>query len=184
MDISDKKARIVLKKGTQTQEVKLTFTKADSVCIMKPQKGKKYELIRYTRHPGYTTSDHSRFIDNGYQMDSVTIIGYFRNYKNKKEIEISVFSFVTDDETDYNTPIDSLGRFRITVPLLNTCNVSIDGVQQELYLSTTLEPKETILLYCDTNNRKDVRYMGTNARIHQELANWDANPTNKYRVQI
>lgn len=184
VDISDKKARIVLKKGTQTQEVKLTFTKADSVCIVKPQKGKKYELIRYTRHPGYTTPDHSRFIDNGYQMDSVTIIGYFRNYKNKKEIEISVFSFVTDDETDYNTPIDSLGRFRITVPLLNTCNVSIDGVQQGLYLSTTLEPKETILLYCDTNNRKDVRYMGTNARIHQELANWKANPTNKYRVQI
>lgn len=184
VDINDKKARIVLKKGTQIQEVKLTFTKADSVCIVKPQKGKKYELIRYTRHPGYKTPDHSNFIDNGYQMDSATIIGYFRNVSHKKEIEIHTSNMVNDDESIYTIPIDSLGRFRITIPILNTCIAYIDREQKGIALYTTLEPGETFLVYCDEDNKTDVRYMGNKARIHQEISNWNTNPDYEFRDHI
>lgn len=185
INISDKKARIVLKKGAQTQEVKLTFTKKDSVCIVKPQEGKKYELVRYTRHPGYTIPDHSSFVDNGYQTDSVTIIGYFRNTNPKKEIEIHISDIINDDDELVHTiPIDSLGRFRATIPILNTCTGYIDKGEKGISLYTTFEPGETFLVYCDENNKTEVRYMGNNARIHQEIFNWLTSPDHKFQNHI
>lgn len=168
VNINKKNARIVLRKGEEKQEISITFTKADSVCIIKNQKGKKQKLIRHTQQPDFIIPDHSNFIDNGYHTDSVTIIGYLRNTQRKDQFEVHVPILLSNEEDCYYSDIDSLGCFRTTIAVINTSAILLDFKPHGVALSTTVEPGETLFLFYDYENG-DTRFMGNNARFHQEL---------------
>lgn len=163
-------ANIILKKGSERHALKIALNpQTDSLCILTPTKGKKRPFVRYTRQPDYTQPDHRAFADNGFRHDSVTIIGFLRNAKRDFPFNVSVPDWLHPrQERNYDADIDSCGRFRITVPLLNTGEIFLDWQERGVRLFTAVEPGETLFVYHDYKNQ-DTRFMGKNARIHQEL---------------
>ena len=77
---------------------------------------------------------------------------------------------VTQNEEKYYTDIDSLGRFIIRFPVLNTHNVFIDWGRTTI--CSTVEPGETYFLYVDYNERKRF-FMGDKARALNELVSYE-----------
>lgn len=177
--VNKNKIEMVLKKGNEILKIKLNIdAKSDSVCTLVANKGTKKHLIRYASHPDFTTEDHTSFINNGYQTDSVTIIGYFNNTHRTLPFKINVPNALSGEGDYYYTDIDSLGRFRITIPILNSTEIYMDWQREGTYIPTVVEPGETLFLYYDYKN-EDTRFMGKNARIHQELRNYDIHPPYK-----
>lgn len=163
---------MVLKQGDKRHALKVALhPKADSLCTLTPAKGKKTPLVRYTHQPDYTLPDHRPFADNGFQRDSVTIIGYLRNTNRTLPFLVSVPNILSSEpQNDFPTDIDSCGRFRITVPILNTGELFLDWQEGGILFATVAEPGETLCIYHDYKD-KDTRFMGKNARVHQEMKN-------------
>lgn len=173
------KAEIILRKGDETVKLKLVFQdKSDSICtIITPKKSKK-RMVRYSAQPDYTIEDHSEFVDNGYRMDSVTIIGYLRNAQRDKPFEVSINNVISGNEESFYADIDSLGRFRMTVPVINATNCYLDWHEGGLTIPGVLEPKDTLFVYYDYNQH-DTRFMGRNARLHHEIKSYRQYPPNR-----
>lgn len=118
------------------------------------------------------------FISNGYQRDTVTIVGYLRHLKGKKTFEISYYNFFDDSfGAKCCAELDSLGRFRIQIPILNTTEIYLDG--QRTNVKTVVEPGEELFLYADHEKgsfdkyvAREVRFMGKNALFHTEMAHF------------
>lgn len=179
IDFKKDKADITLRKGSEVRKLKLSFSsEADSICTLACGKGKKMKLLRHSYSPGFTASDTAPFLDNGYRTDSVTITGYLRHASRSMPLEILVDPFFTSRDEAYYADIDSLGRFRITIPILNTTEVLIDWQKGGCMTSTVLEPGEDLFFYHDYAT-SETRYMGNNARIHQEIENYRVYPPNK-----
>lgn len=177
IDFKKNKAEIVLNNGNESVLLKLTLdAKADSVCRIAAGKGKKQAFVRYTRLPDYTAPDTATFRDTGYRIDSVTITGYFRGVDFRKPVEFSISGPSGDFQDRYYAQPDSFGRFRIVVPVLNSCEAFIDWAR--LGLHTVLEPGESIFLYEDFSRRQG-RFMGKNARFHQEMELYSRSPQNR-----
>ena len=73
---------------------------------------------------------------------------------------------ITDREEKYTTAIDSLGRFTLRFPVLNSHNVFIDWGRTTIW--TSVEPGESYFLYVDFADKKKL-VMGEKARILNEL---------------
>ena len=71
----------------------------------------------------------------------MTLIGYLRNLPSTRPFEVSVPDMITDREEKYTTAIDSLGRFTLRFPVLNSHNVFIDWGRTTIW--TSVEPGET-----------------------------------------
>jgi len=204
INIKKNKVEIKLKKGTQRENLKLTLPKKNNGTLTiarNQEKPGKFKLNRPGFFP-YAISDDKTFKNSGFQSDTVTIIGYYRNLDQYKQIvgnngergpfKISVPNFILDEEVEYFADFDSLGRFKIKFPVLNTQQVYIDWGR--LTQPDVVEPGETIFLFADMadylpkesekNDRagwvafrsrpKQILYMGNEARLHNELANYIA----------
>ena len=123
--------------------------------------------------PDYTHKDMRKGIkDNGYREgDFVTFTGWLKDmpaelYEKSSEFDISYTNLLTkENETVYAT-MDSLGRFTITMPLLNSTQVFLDWGRTTI--STLLEPGETYhFLYDFSTNQK--LFMGSDVRLQNEL---------------
>ena len=122
--------------------------------------------------PDYPHMDStSRFKDNGYREgDSVTIIGWWKDmpegaWRNGKDIKISVTDILKDNTEPYSCAMDSLGRFELKIPLLNTSDAFIDWGRA--YIRSVFEPGETyFMLYDFTTGQKMI--MGKDARFQNE----------------
>lgn len=121
--------------------------------------------------PDYPQADNSSFVDNGYRTDSVTIVGYLRNLPSGRPFEMTVPDMITGKEEKFYTDIDSLGRFSIRFPVLNTHNVFIDWGRTTIW--TAVEPGETYFLFVDFAERKKL-FMGDKSRILNELLTYDS----------
>lgn len=132
--------------------------------------------------PDYPEKDTTPLANNNYaQGDSVTITGWIRPYpssvnwvrskiqkgaEDEEEVKVQIASIYYDKETVYNTPVDTLGRFTLRIPLENTTFFYIDcprGVAKMV-----AEPNETYFLMIDPMHRKTL-FMGRNARLQNEL---------------
>ena len=180
--LKNDKAEIALRKGKDSIKLKLVLdSKADSVCTIASSKEGKKKYIRYSAAPDFTSEDHSAFVDNGYKKDSVTIIGYMRNVKRTKPFEVTIPNIYTDEQDSYYTEVDSLGRFRIVVPVINTSQIFMDWQDDGMLISTVIEPGGTFFLFYDYANQ-DARFMGEGSRLKQELYNYYQSPfVNKQR---
>lgn len=161
------KDHIVLTKDGKRKNVKL---RKNATII----DGEKFKTSLLTTQflPDYPTKDtRTDFIDNGYNAkDSVTIVGWLKNMPEEAR-DMGMFSVAFEDiltgsEEETYAPIDSLGRFTLKMPLLNTSQVFIDW--SRTYVSTVLEPGKTYFFFHDFKTGQKL-WMGNDVRLQNEL---------------
>ena len=120
--------------------------------------------------PDYPEKDtRTDFADNHYRKgDSVTIVGWIKdipaNLKNRyNEFNLRYPSVFKEEDFNYSTNVDSLGRFTLRMPVENTlyCFNSL--------ATLLVEPNETYFMLKDFKNGQTL-FMGRNARILNEIA--------------
>ena len=124
--------------------------------------------------PDYPTKDQRKgFVDNGYNTkDSVTIIGWMKDMpeeawkRNGREFEISIENILNDKNSDAYAPMDSLGRFTLKIPLLNTSQAFLDWGRTAK--STVLEPGKTYFFLNDFMTGQ-MLWMGDDVRVQNEF---------------
>lgn len=119
--------------------------------------------------PAYPSKEYrTKFVDTGYQReDSVTISGWMRGLPSEgiqqmgNKITINYDPF--DLRKSISADLDSIGRFSIKFPVLNTTGVFMPFVYR-----LPVEPGEKYYLLLDWKNLKTI-VMGENVRIQNEL---------------
>ena len=122
--------------------------------------------------PDYPTKDlRAGFVDNGYQAnDSVTIIGWLKDmpeqaWKQGREFEVNIENVFMDDQQKFYATMDSLGRFFLRIPVVNTSQAYLDG---RSFVSTVLEPGKTYFFLNDFKTGQQL-FMGDDTRMQNEL---------------
>ena len=123
--------------------------------------------------PDYPTKDiRTGFVDNGYNpKDSVTIIGWLKDMPEEArrqggDFNVSVKNFLVDEEETAYAKMDSLGRFTLKMPLLNSSEVFIDWDRS--HQSSVLEPGKTYFFLSDFMTGQTL-WMGDDVRVQNEL---------------
>ncbi len=133
------------------------------------------EVITTPYLPDYPSRDERTcFKDNDYLSgDSVTVVGWIKNMTPEmqnegggKYVDVAIMNFVTETEDIFNAPLDSEGRFKITVPVLNTTQVYVDWGRSNI--NTVIEPGETYYFLYDVKTGQRL-VMGKDARLQNEL---------------
>ncbi|MBQ8541882.1 MAG: TlpA family protein disulfide reductase [Bacteroidaceae bacterium] len=131
--------------------------------------------------PDYPVKDtRVGFKDNGYALgDSVTIVGWLKDMpaeawqRGGNEFEVFVHNIIArnlDDESFYDK-MDSLGRFTIKMPLMNTSQVYMDWKRTTKV--SVLEPGETYFFLHDFGTGQKL-FMGSDVRLQNELLAYPA----------
>ena len=133
------------------------------------------EVITTPYLPDYPSRDERTcFKDNDYLSgDSVTVVGWIKNMTPEmqnegggKYVDVAIMNFVTATEDIFNAPLDSEGRFKITVPVLNTTQVYVDWGRSNI--NTVIEPGETYYFLYDVKTGQRL-VVGKDARLQNEL---------------
>ena len=140
------------------------------IMQMGTKQGKKelYSMITDRFLPDYPTKDtRTDFVDTNYKPDSVMLTGLIINRPaDMKTFEVSSVDFYTDDVVSYNGILDSLGRFTMTFPVVNSTEFFCDW--DHCAIRTLFEPgKKYFLLYDFTGGRR--YFMGEDVRLQNEL---------------
>jgi|WetSurMetagenome_2_1015567.scaffolds.fasta_scaffold30351_3 thiol-disulfide isomerase/thioredoxin len=181
---------IVLTNGKRQVQVKVGKP-SENQCRLKIDNEKPIDcdLLFGKTLPDYPLNDNTPFANNNYrQGDSVTIRGWLVNMseqmRKNKEFSLEYTNILTGEENKVYTHLDSLGRFTLTFPILNTQEVFIDW--DRTYVQTVVEPGETYFLFCDFNNDQKL-FMGRNSRFQNELLAYpmmDINPMSSHGKRI
>ena len=150
-----------MKKGTRT--IKVGGSKAV-----------KCSPITTATLPDYPVKDNRIGIkDNGYRSgDSVTIIGWLKDMpaealeRGGNEFEVSIENVISCDEENFYAQLDSMGRFVIKVPLMNSTEAYLDWRRSKA--NVVLEPGETYLFLNDFTTGQQL-FMGNDVRLQNEL---------------
>ena len=123
--------------------------------------------------PDYPTKDLRKgFVDNGYRTNySVTIIGWMKDmpqqaWERGKEFSVGIENIFSDKEESSYAKMDSLGRFTLKMPILNSSQVFLDWGRTSK--STVLEPGNTYFLLYDFMAGQ-MLWMGDDVRVQNEL---------------
>ncbi len=123
--------------------------------------------------PDYPTKDQRiGFVDNGYNpKDSVTIIGWMKDMPEEArrqggDFNVSVKNFLVNEEETAYAMMDSLGRFTLKMPLLNSSEVFIDWDRS--HQRSVLEPGKTYFYLSDFMTGQTL-WMGDDVRLQNEL---------------
>lgn len=168
--------QLTLTKGTERLDVKVGRLK-DGRRTIRIGKKQKVECSPITTKtlPDYPTKDTRKgFVDNGYRMgDSITLVGWLKDMPEKqwrkgREFEVSYVNLLSGSAEDENVcaRMDSIGRFTLRMPLLNSTQVFLDWGRT--FISTVLEPGNTYFLLSDYKTGQRL-FMGTDARVQNEL---------------
>ena len=147
-------------------------------------KGMKCSLITTAALPDYPTKDlRTGFADNGYRDgDSVTIVGWLKDMPQEVwqqgEVGLSWRSIITDEEEKFFVKMDSLGRFTLRFPVINTSEVWFDEDRTDII--SFVEPGETYFFLHDYKTGQ-MLWMGDNVRVQNELL---AYPTKGHHDRI
>ncbi|MBO5014871.1 MAG: TlpA family protein disulfide reductase [Bacteroidaceae bacterium] len=141
--------------------------------------------------PDYPVKDNRvGFKDNGYRMgDSVTIIGWLKDMpaealeRGGKEFEVSIENIISCDEENYYAQLDSIGRFVIKIPVMNSTQAYLDWRRSKA--DVLLEPGETYLFLNDFTTGQQL-FMGKDVRLQNEMLGypfkWFSTPRLKERA--
>jgi thiol-disulfide isomerase/thioredoxin len=158
-----KTVKIALQKDGKTICMEIN-QKNDSVLTIKNGKSKKQDFVLMRkRYPDYKTPDNTPLSEPQFKQDSATIIGYYRNFDKISEtmsnaplwakerylgdFKIAVNDFIADEQKEYQTEIDSLGRFSLTFPILNSQEVYADWGR--LMRRIVFSPNDTLFIFAD-----------------------------------
>ena len=168
------------KKGTYT----LTLDDGNAIMVSKMKNGKRRITIGKEKPvtcspivtaalPDYPTKDLRRgFVDNGYRTnDSVTIVGWLKDMPKKawergNEFSVGIENIFSDKEESSYAKMDSLGRFTIKMPILNSSQAFLDWGRTSK--STVLEPGKSYFFLYDFMTGQTL-WMGDDVRLQNEL---------------
>lgn len=173
-DVQGDKYKLTASNGTSTINIKVKPTKEGKRRIaIGWSLGTVCEPITGATLPDYPTRDNRKeFKDNGYRMgDSVTIVGWLKGLSpdERKNIKNNFYVGFEDIFTEEYIPhfprLDSLGRFSITLPLLNATQAYVGNTE------TVLEPGERYFYLHDFTTGQKL-FMGEDVRLQNELATY------------
>ena len=162
----------------------LTITDGTIIQVGKMKKGHRFITIGKEKSvacspvvtaalPDYTTKDTRKgFVDNGYREgDSVTIIGWMKDMPKQawdrgKEFNVAFENIFADKQESSYAKMDSLGRFTLKMPILNSSQVFLDWGRTSK--STLLEPGKTYFFLYDFMTGQ-MLWMGDDVRLQNEL---------------
>lgn len=162
----------------------LTDGKSDlAVNIDKPKQGKRtmsingkkaeYSLITTFSLPDYPQKYETTSLkDTHNKPDTAIVVGWLRNMPKElwdrgQEYSVVYYDlFSTFKEVSSYSKLDSLGRFEIKVPLINSTEVFMDWKHN--CVNTVLEPGETYYLLYDFKAGHAI-FMGKKCRLQNEL---------------
>ncbi|MBR4130288.1 MAG: TlpA family protein disulfide reductase [Bacteroidaceae bacterium] len=167
------KYTFVLENGGKEIVVNVDKNKAGKrIMTIDGRKG-EYNFISSITLPDYPQKDTSTsFKDTGYKTDTVTFIGWLKDMPlnmlmRGDEFDASVCDdFFTGDQSETYAKMDSLGRFEMKIPVLNSAEVFTDW--NRTFIRTMFEPGETYLLLYDFKGGHKM-FMGKNCRLQNEI---------------
>lgn len=135
--------------------------------------GKKaiYNLISSITLPDYPQKDtNTLFNDTHYKTDTVTLVGWLKDMPQwmkdeGRAYEVMIEDLFTDKQASSYDKMDSLGRFTIKIPLLNSSEMFADW--KRTFIRTLIEPGETYFLLYDFKGGHKM-FMGRNCRLQNE----------------
>jgi len=123
--------------------------------------------------PDYPIKDQRKgFVDNNYHMgDSAILIGWMKDmpeqgWRYGREFEVGYENLFARQQISAYAKMDSLGRFSLKIPLINSSQVFIDW--RRSMLSSVMEPEKTYFLLCDFKTGQRL-FMGDDVRVQNEL---------------
>ncbi|MCQ2258076.1 MAG: TlpA family protein disulfide reductase [Bacteroidaceae bacterium] len=155
--------------------------KTVNVMVGKDKKGKRtitidgnkavYSMITERFMPYYPSKDtRTDFVDTNYKTDTATVIGWIKDMPEHYR-SINTFDFINEDffqdkQVYFNAELDSLGRFSIKIPLMNSSEFFCDW--KRCFMRTMLEPGKTYFLLYDFKEGRRM-WMGEDVRLQNEL---------------
>ena len=176
----------VISKDGETTRIKVSPTKKEERTITIDKKvSVKCSPITTSTLPDYPTRDDRQgFKDNGYRMgDSVTIVGWLKDmpaeaWQKGKEFVVDIQNIIIDEQESFSAPLDSLGRFTLKIPLLNTSQAFVDWDWGRSKVSTVFEPNESYFFLHDFSSGQKM-FMGADVRLQNELITYPHSWLNK-----
>ena len=152
-----------------------------SVRIGRDRKGKRlieigggtadYSMITSRFLPDYPLKDtRGEFTDNGYRADTVTVVGWIKDmpaaFKKEKVFEFGYSDLFTDSQQSAYASLDSMGRFTVKIPILNSTEFFCDW--KRCFVRTMFEPGKTYFMLYDFKEGRRY-FMGEDCRLQNEL---------------
>ena len=167
----------------KTGEAEMVLTNGGEelkVLISKPNKklrtfqigGKTvvYSMITSRFLPDYPTKDtRTEFVNNGYKMDTITVVGWVKNmpqWMPKVAFEFGYKDFLEDKFTAAYADLDTLGRFSVKIPVLNSTEFTCDW--SRCFVHTMFEAGKTYFMLYDFKEGRRY-FMGDDCRLQNEL---------------
>ena len=178
--------QMTVSNGEEERNIKVTPTKEGMRRIAVDELiGTECALITTSTLPDYPKRDRRKgFKDNGYRMgDSVTIVGWLKDmpaeaWQKGKEFVVDIQNIIIDEQESFSTPLDSLGRFTLKIPLLNTSQAFVDWDWGRSKVSTVFEPNESYFFLHDFSSGQKM-FMGADVRLQNELITYPHSWLNK-----
>ena len=164
-------ADITMSDGNKTLNVKVGKNRKGLRTISINGKKALYSMITDRFLPDYPTKDtRTGFVDSDYKKDTVTVVGWLKDmpeeYRKDKTFEINYEDLFTDEQVSHYADLDSLGRFTIKIPVINTTEFFCDW--RRCFIRTLLEPGKTYFLLNDFKEGRRM-LMGEDVRLQNEL---------------
>ena len=157
--------KIVIKKGSELLNINMSPI-SDSLASFTIGEGPSQTLKLCSKYLGeYPVKDNTLFKDNGYKIDTVTIIGYIRGAVKKDIYRISCSDWLKDESVEHLIQPDEYGRFTLKIPVLNS-QIAFFGFPGKRG-DNVLEPGEKYFYYYNTITQQEL-WMGDNVRFQNE----------------
>ena len=178
-DINPKtgEAQMVLSNGDKELKVAIGKNKKGMRAMQIGDQKVNYTMITSRFLADYPTKDtRTTFVNSGYKPDTITVVGWMKDmpeyYKRLNTYEIEYRNFFLDRDESAYADMDSLGRFSVKIPVLNSMEFMCD-IPRSCYF-TLFEPGKTYFMLYDFKEGR--RYiMGDDARLQNELLKYTLN---------
>ena len=164
-------AEMVLTNGNDELKVVVGKDKKGTRTIRIGNQKAQYSMITGRFMPDYPTKDtRTDFVNNGYKNDTVTVVGWIKDrpdrYKKVNTFEFGYENFLTDEQESVHADMDSLGRFCVKIPVINSTAFYCDW--SRCFVETMLEPGKTYFMLYDYKEGRRF-FMGDDCRLQNEL---------------
>ena len=166
---------LTVENGSDVLDIKVgKMKKGTRTITVGGSKAVKCSPITTATLPDYPVKDtRVGFKDNGYRMgDSVTIVGWLKDMpaeawqRGGKEFEVSIENIISCDEENYYAQLDSIGRFVIKVPVMNSTEAYLDWRRSQA--NVLLEPGETYMFVNDFTTGQQL-FMGKDFVLQADI---------------
>lgn len=183
VDEKNGKAEMVLTNGNEELKVSVGKDKKGKRTLRIGDKKMNLSMITSRFLSEYPVEDKREgFVDNGYKPDTVTVVGWLKDmpnqYKDMKTFEFGTKNIFTDKRESYTADLDSLGRFTIKIPVLNSSEFFCDW--RRCFVRTIFEPGKTYFMLYDFKEGRRF-FMGDDVRLQNELFHYPAD-WNSFRL--